>query len=164
MIPPGFTIRHEVRPGDLGNVVLQHGVSYAREYGFDATFEAYVAGPLAEFVLHPTPRARLWIAERDDRFAGCIAIVPSDATTAQLRWYLVAPDARGHGLGRALLTRAIEFSRRAGYRSVLLWTVSALTDAARLYRSAGFTLTESIPARRWSVDVVEEKYTLPIAD
>jgi hypothetical protein len=43
--------------------------------------------------------------------------------------------------------------------------VNALTTAARLYRSTGFTIAESKPARLWGRDLVEEKYamTLPRA-
>ena len=35
----------------------------AAEHGFDHTFEAYVAGPLAEFALRASPRERIWIAD-----------------------------------------------------------------------------------------------------
>src|SRR6266511_5451915 len=94
------TIRTTLHPGDVGTIVYLHGVLYAREYGFDPTFEAYVAGPLAEFVRSGSARERLWIAERDGRIVGCVAIVASGPETAQLRWYLVDPSARGAGLGR----------------------------------------------------------------
>ncbi|HET8650081.1 MAG TPA: GNAT family N-acetyltransferase, partial [Gemmatimonadales bacterium] len=78
--------------------------------------------------------------------------------TAQLRWFLVDPSARGRGLGRRLLDTAIEFSRAAGYRRIVLWTVSALEAAARLYRAVGFERTEEQPGQRWGSDVIEEKY------
>src|SRR5437868_14584394 len=97
------SVRTDLRPGDIGAIVHLHGVLYAREYGFDATFEAYVAGPLAEFVRSGSPRERLWIAERDGRIVGCVAIVAASPETAQLRWFLVDPSARGMGLGRKLL-------------------------------------------------------------
>jgi hypothetical protein len=64
--PDPVTIRTELRPGDFGSVVHLHGTLYARERGRDTTFEAYVAGPLSDFVLRADPRERIWIAERDD--------------------------------------------------------------------------------------------------
>src|SRR5262249_7421881 len=157
-----LTVRTTLAPGDFGSIVHLHGVVYAREYGFDPTFEAYVAGPLAEFVRSGNDRDRLWIAERGDRLVGCIAIVGTSATEAQLRWFLVDPSARGLGLGTQLRGEAIGFCKRCGYGSVFLWTVSALTAAARLYRSFGFEKVEEIPGMQWGVQVVEEKYVLAL--
>jgi len=156
--PVPFTLRHDLKPGDLGSIVHLHGTVYAEENGFDPTFEAYVASTVAQFVLSPSDRDRLWIAERKERIVGCIAIVGTAANEAQLRWYLVDPSARGTGLGRRLLEEAVAFSRRSGYATIFLWTVSALTVAARLYRSVGFQKVEEKSGHRWGVDVVEEKY------
>jgi N-acetylglutamate synthase-like GNAT family acetyltransferase len=156
-------LRTELRPGDLGRIVSLHGELYARECGFDLTFEAYVAGPLAEFVRSHSPANRLWIAEHEDRIVGCVAIVAASTCAAQLRWYLVVPEMRGHGLGRRLLTEAIAFSRKQGYETVFLWTVSALIAAARQYRAAGFRKTEEKPGTMWGKDVVEEKYELELS-
>lgn len=154
------TIRTDLRPGDLGEIVRLHGTIYAAEYSFDPTFEAYVAGPLAEFVKTGSRRDSLWIAQDSGRIVGCVAIVAASPSEAQLRWFLVHPAQRGRGLGRRLLTEAIEFSRSCGYEAIFLWTVSALTAAARLYTAAGFQRAEEKPGRLWSVDVVEEKYIL----
>lgn len=158
--PPStdFTLRHDIQPGDLGAIVRLHGVVYAREYGFDPTFEAYVAGPLADCVLHPSERNRIWIAERGENLIGCVAIVGASDAEAQLRWFLVDPSARGLGLGKLLLHEAILFARQSGYESIFLWTVNALTAAAKLYRDAGFAKAEEKPGRLWGVDVVEERY------
>lgn len=137
-----------------------HGVTYAREQGFDCTFEAYVAGPLADFVRRASPRERIWLAERGGELVACIAIVASDERTAQLRWFLVDAAARGTGLGTRLLNDAVAFCEECRYQSVVLWTVSALAAAARLYRRAGFEKVEEQPCRLWGVEVVEEEYEL----
>jgi N-acetylglutamate synthase-like GNAT family acetyltransferase len=155
-------MRTDLRPGDIGWIIHRHGVLYAQEYGFDHTFEAYVAGPLAELVRSLSPRDQIWMAERDGRIAGCIAIVAADPQTAQLRWFLVEPDTRGSGLGKRLLSEAVDFCKERGYDAVILWTVSALAAAAHLYRSAGFQKVEEKPGRRWGVDVIEEKYELAL--
>jgi len=157
-----ITLRTDLRPGDLGMIVHLHGVLYARERGFDPTFEAYVAGPLAEFVRAAAPRQRLWIAEREGRVLGCVAVVSASPQVAQLRWFLVDPGARGAGLGKALLQEALRFCRECGYAEVILWTESALTAAAHLYQAAGFRKTLEKPGRVWGVDLVEEKYELTL--
>lgn len=159
---PSITIRTGLRPGDLGEVVRLHGVLYAREYGFDHTFEAYVAGPLAEFAGGPTTRQRIWLAERAGRLVGSIAIATATPTVAQLRWFLVEPEARGIGLGRRLLSEAIAFSRAAGYETIMLWTVSTLEVATHLYRAAGFRKVEAVQGTRWGVDLIEERYELTL--
>jgi GNAT superfamily N-acetyltransferase len=155
-----ITLRTELRPGDLGYIVYLHGVIYAQERGFDPSFEAYVAGPLSDFVCSGNKLQRLWIAERDGRIVGCVAIVAASPRTAQLRWFLVDPSARGTGLGKRLLEAAVAFCKDCGYSDVVLWTESALTAAAHLYQSAGFRKTEEKPGRMWGVDLVEEKYEL----
>ena len=163
-VPPvreeSVKLRTELRPGDVDAIVHLHGTIYDREYGLDHSFESYVAGPLREFASAPSDRERIWVAERDDRIVGCIAIVSASPKVAQLRWYLVVPEARGAGLGRQLLEEAVTFCRDCGYESVFLCTISVLTAAAHLYRSFGFEKVEEHPTHQWSVDVVEEKYEL----
>ena len=159
----GITVRTDLRPGDLGMIVYLHGSIYARERGFDPTFEAYVAGPLSEFVRTQTTRERLWIAERGTEMIGCIAIVTASPEVAQLRWFLVTPRARGFGLGRRLLTDAIAFCKDSEYRRVILWTESALTVAASLYFAAGFRKIEDKPSRMGGVDVIEQQYELIVS-
>jgi GNAT superfamily N-acetyltransferase len=87
-----------------------------------------------------------------------VAIVAASSDIAQLRWFLVAPEARGVGLGTTLLSGAVGFCRDCGYSSLILWTVRALDAAGRVYRGAGFRLVEERPGRHWGVDVIEAKY------
>ena len=158
------TLRHDLRPGDLGTVLRMHGVLYAAEYGFNHIFESYVAETLAGLGRTYRPdRDRLWLAERDGQVVGTVAIVGREAGAAQLRWLLVRPEARGLGLGRRLVAEALDFCRAGGYASVFLWTVSALDEAARLYVSCGFRKTETLPPTRWGVEVIEERYDLALS-
>jgi GNAT superfamily N-acetyltransferase len=157
---PAVTVRTEVRPGDLGAVIALHGTVYAGELGFDPEMEALVAVPLAEFFRARREGERVWIAERGGRLAGCIAITRVDGETAQLRWFVVHPDARGAGLGRALVRDAIEFCRAEGYLRIVLWTVDSLRAAIRLYLASGFRLAEQKPGPVWGVNVTQHRYEL----
>ncbi len=66
---------------------------------------------------------------------------------AEIRALAVLPEARGTGLGRALLTAVIERAMRAGVRHLVLLTQSGMKAAHRLYDEAGFT---RLPERDWS--------------
>lgn len=160
MVGP-YVLRNTILPGDLGEITRLHGVEYARESGFDVTFEAYVAGSLADvFKAFDPARHRVWLAESGGRLVGVIAIIGLHDGTAQLRWYVVAREARGRGLGRRLLDEAIRFCRENRYQRVMLWTVSSLARAAELYRSVGFRVMEEVPRRQWGQDVIEQRYEL----
>ena len=159
-LPPAITIRHTLRPGDIGYVTYLHGTLYAAEYGWDHTFEGYVAGPLAEFGKSHNDRERIWIVEKDGKVAGSIAIVEASTDEAQLRWLLLHPTLRGQGIGRFLMDEAISFCKENHYSRVFLWTESALTAAASLYASSDFQLTEENTHELWGTIVTEQRYEL----
>ena len=159
---PAISIRHHFKPGDIGTIIHQHGILYAEEYGFDHTFDPYVAVPLSEFAQAQGDRDRIWIAEKGEKVVGTIAIVSVSERVAQLRWLLVHPDARGIGLGKRLVQDAVDFSRACRYQSVFLWTVNILPVATHLYRSVGFQKTEERTHGIWGVDLTEERYELTL--
>jgi N-acetylglutamate synthase-like GNAT family acetyltransferase len=161
-LPAGVTIRHALRPGDIGYLTYLHGTLYARECGWDHTFEAYVAGPLAEFARSHTAREQIWLVEKEGTLAGSIAIVQAAQDVAQLRWLLLHPDLRGSGLGRILVEDAISFCRKNGYRAIYLWTECKLIAAANLYRATGFQLTEEKTHELWGTVVTEQRYDLEL--
>ena len=158
----GITFRSSRARRDVEAVVAFHREVYRAEWNFDERFVAHVEAPLAAFARAGSARDRLWLAELDGRLVGCIAIVAAAPGVGQLRWFLVAPEARSAGLGRRLMAEALGFCREQGHRSVILWTVDLLEDAARLYRAHGFRRVERRPGAPWGVPLVEERYELAL--
>ena len=145
------------RPGDMGWAVQVHGELYAREYGFDATFEALVADIAAKYIRGFDPEyEKGWIAEVDGERAGCVFVVRKSATVAQLRLLLVQPDARGLGLGGRLVDACIAFAREIGYRKMMLWTQANLVAARAIYQSRGFVLKKAEPNAAFGQQLVSE--------
>lgn len=161
--PRAFVLR-DPRPGDYGWVVQRHGALYAREYGFDASFEALVARVIADYAnRHDPERERAWIAEASGRPVGAIFCMRRDERTAQLRCLLVEPSARGMGVGRALVEACVAFARDAGYAEIVLWTNDVLVEARRLYERAGFALARAEPHASFGRDdLVGEDWTLTL--
>ena len=142
-------IRHDLRPGDLGRLVALHGECYDSLPGFGLAFEAFVARTLSEYILDTGANGRIWLAERDGQLIGCTAIVLRDDQQAQLRWVLVDPTARGIGLGKNLLNRAIEFARDKACTSMFLETTDGLPESQQLYESLDFKVISNEPEMLW---------------
>lgn len=156
----------EVRPyrvGDLGAVAQRQGLLYAREYGWDATYEALVAEILAAFVRsHDPVSERAWIAERHGTMLGSCFLMRASETVAKLRLLYVEPEARGMGLGASLVRTCIDAARGAGYETLTLWTNDCLIAARAIYQRAGFVLVaedkhhsfgQNLVGQTWSLDL-----------
>ena len=153
-------------PGAIGKVVELHGAYYARFWGLDLSFEAQVGRELSEFMAAFDPkRDGFWVAMVGDRFAGAIVIdghsTPEQG--ARLRWFIVDPDFHGRGVGKLLMEAAMAFCKKAGHRTVYLWTFRGLDAARRLYERCGFTLAEEHGVDKWGGAIPEQKFTLEIA-
>ncbi|MCP3801530.1 helix-turn-helix domain-containing GNAT family N-acetyltransferase [Allokutzneria sp. A3M-2-11 16] len=148
------------RVGDYGWVVQRHGELYAREFGWDATFEALVARIVADFIDdHDPAREAGWIAEVNGERVGCIFCMKADDHTAKLRILLVEPSARGLGVGARLVDECVRFAEAAGYKRITLWTNDVLSTARRIYQRAGFTLVNEEPHRSFGAELTGQYWT-----
>jgi ribosomal protein S18 acetylase RimI-like enzyme len=73
---------------------------------------------------------------------------------------IVAPEARGLGIGKRLVQECIAFARAKGYRKLVLWTQANLTAARGIYRKAGFERVKSEVHRSFGPKVTGEYWQL----
>lgn len=159
---PEVTLRTH-RPGDMGWVVQQHGVLYAREYGWDISFEGLCAEIAAQFLKNFDPaRERCWIAEIGGQRVGSVFLVKHTNDVAKIRLLLIDPAGRGLGIGKRLVDECIAFARSCGYRKITLWTQSMLLAARGIYQKAGFVHVATEPHHSFGHDLIGETWELDL--
>lgn len=157
-----ISIRTTLQPGDIGYVVYLHGALYSKEYNYGIVFETYVAAGLLEFYQQYDPaKDRVWVCEHNNHMAGFLLLM-NRGEAAQLRYFILAPEYRGIGLGKKLMDLYMLFLQQAGYISSYLWTTNELPAAAALYKKHGFVLTDEKPSDAFGKPVIEQRYELKL--
>jgi GNAT superfamily N-acetyltransferase len=89
---------------------------------------------------------RLWVARTSDgETMGHLHAVPREAEVWEVTNTAVAESARGQGVGRALLERAVDEARTAGASRVIVATATADVGNLRFYQRCGFRMTHVVP-------------------
>jgi ribosomal protein S18 acetylase RimI-like enzyme len=159
--PVDISIRTVLKPGDIGYITYMHGNLYQQEYNYGISFEAYVAKGLSEFYEHYDEMLdRVWVAERAGNIVGFLLLMHREPGEAQLRYFLLAPEYRGIGLGKKLSTLFMEHLRSTGYDRAYLWTTNELYTAAKIYRKMGFRLSEEVASESFGKPLKEQRYDL----
>ncbi len=83
------------------------------------------------------PQARLLVARRDGMALGCVALLLQDGY-GEIKRLIVAPEARGLGIGRALLEAVEAAAAQEGIPVLRLETGPGNARALDLYREAGW--------------------------
>jgi GNAT superfamily N-acetyltransferase len=97
----------------------------------------------------PRPAQQI-VAEKEGKIVGSVLLYPAgmivtssggDSFTRrwpEVRLLAVLPEARGHGIGRALMEECIRRAREAGAEALTLHTTDLMQTAMRLYERMGF--------------------------
>lgn len=104
---------------------------------FDGGFDPVQSISADDAELTP-PAGLLLVATLYSVPVGCAAVKFHGAAPAEIKRMWVAPDVRGLGLGRRLLTELEAQAAARGVRTVRLETNRALGEAISLYRAAGY--------------------------
>lgn len=84
------------------------------------------------------PQGECMLARLDGISVGIVMLKPVDAVLCEMDRMYVAPEARGHGIGRALCNELMSRAWDLGYREMRLGALHRHVEALPLYRSLGF--------------------------
>lgn len=138
-------------PDDIPALCGLLSALFAQEAEFTPDTAAQARG-LAMIVGDPRVGSVL-VARRDGEIVGMVNLLFTVSTALGERVVLledmvVAPSARGGGVGSALLQAAIAFAREQGCPRITLLTDRVNADAQRFYARHGFVGSDMLPMRR----------------
>jgi ribosomal protein S18 acetylase RimI-like enzyme len=143
--PEGLTIRPD-GPGDAAALwAILHAVIAA---GDTYAYAPDMAQPDALAAWHP-PGGRTFVAERDGRLVGTYLLKanqPGLGDHVANCGYMVAPEARGQGVGEALCRHSLDAARALGFRAMQFnAVVSTNIGAVALWQRCGFAIVGTVP-------------------
>jgi L-amino acid N-acyltransferase YncA len=125
--------------------IFQEVVAAGETYAFDPAWSS----DQARAIWVESPPGLTVVAVEDERVLGTAKMGPnrpgpgSHVATAS---FMVAADARGRGVGRALGSYAVEWARAKGYAAMQFNAVVECNDAAiALWKDLGFEVIGTVP-------------------
>jgi GNAT superfamily N-acetyltransferase len=108
------------------------------QYGISFPIEEILERNMADLTPFTPPRGSLRLAEVATGAVGIACLQQIAPGVGEIKRMYVRPEARGAGIGRALLAGLLEDARAADYQQVRLDSLRFMHAAHALYRSAGF--------------------------
>ncbi len=96
-----------------------------------------IADPVRYFT---PPHGECLLARLNARPVGILMLKPDGPGICEMNRMYVRPEARGHGIGRALVARLIRRARDLGYDHMVLGALNRHHEAQPLYLSMGFKI------------------------
>jgi len=138
-----ISILRAQKRGDIEAVrglFLEYAASLTTDLGYQDFASELAALPGA---YRPPGGSLLLATRKPGRALGCVALRPlRPQQRCEMKRLYVSPEARGHGLGKALAECAMSEAKKLGYREIYLDTLPAMEQAIAMYRSLGFAPIE----------------------
>src|SRR5687768_10425501 len=151
LIPESETGKMILRPAtaqdfdDIYNLfqhILQEGLTYSYSPG-EMTRER------SRQYWMEAPGTHCYVAEVAGQFGGCFALRPNRTGRGGHvgnASFIVHPDHRGKGIGRAMGLKAIELAKSLGYQAIQYNFVVGVNDVAvKLWQSLGYAIIGTLP-------------------
>jgi GNAT superfamily N-acetyltransferase len=153
----------------IRDVTISAYEDYANQWFWDV-FRQYILETLA----YIDPAEQI-VAEQDGHIVGAVLLYPASAVFdgpdgekvhlehPRVRLLAVAPAARGHGVGKALMQECIRRARQSGSPAITLHTNDFMQTAVRLYERLGFVWAPELDAEP-APGIISKGYRLALED
>lgn len=141
-------ILKEITSGKEFEVGIALFQEYAMDLGVDLSFQDFEQELLDIAKQYSRPNGALIIAYSvESQPLGCVGIRRLSPTVCELKRMYLKQSARGKGLGKQLLSKAIAIAKKMQYIRMRLDTLETMDAAMGIYKKMGFY---DIPAYRYN--------------
>ena len=113
-------------------------IEYTERLGRDLTFqniEEELQNPATKYT---APEGEILAALEENEVLGMVAYHRHNESRCEMKRLYVRPKARGLHLGETLVKEIVSHARKAGYKEMVLDTITPLKSAIHLYEKHGF--------------------------
>jgi phosphinothricin acetyltransferase len=145
----GTVALRDAHETDLARIVAIYNEAVPGRQATADTEPVSVASRLPWFAEHSPTRRPLWVAEREEAIVGWLSFQsfygrPAYAATAEVSVYVSSTAQRG-GVGRLLLTRAIERAPNLGLATLVAFVFGHNEPSLALFERHGFERWGRLP-------------------
>lgn len=84
------------------------------------------------------PGGNIFFVKEKDEIIGCVALMKMEEGVFELTKMAIKPTHRGKKLGQELMKHTLEFARKKGWDTLIIYSNRKLENAIHLYRKFGF--------------------------
>ena len=159
----GILLTTDFTLDEVETAIVRQREIFGGEFNFLDTSHQYAEKAQRDFIKNYDPSKQfLLITRNNGKFAGTITFMGEDDGVGRLRFLIVEPEVRGIGLGKEIVSTALEWAKEMGYSHIYLTTHSVLEVARKMYASLGFVKVSEEPADEVCVGAMEERWDIDI--
>ncbi|MBE6100424.1 MAG: GNAT family N-acetyltransferase [Anaerovibrio sp.] len=117
-------------------------IEYTERLGRDLTFQHIDEELQNPATKYTAPEGEILVALEGKEVLGMVAYHKHDKLRCEMKRLYVKPKARGLHLGETLVQEIISHAQRAGFKEMVLDTITPLKSAIHLYEKYGFVQCE----------------------
>lgn len=112
--------------------------AYAQWLNIDLSFQHFEKELIELKTMYGAPQGGIILCKAGHEFVACAGIRKIENNIAELKRMFVKPGYQKHGIGKALLEKAVELAKKLKYTFIRLDTLNYMTAAISLYKQYGF--------------------------
>jgi len=142
---PAETVIRSFRPEDKPGVVAVIKSVYD-DFNYRIDFDVFEADLVDIQSTYEDAGGAFWVLDAGGTIGGCVAVLPREGDTCELKRLYLGKAHRRRGWGTRLLMTARGWAIAKGYRKMVLWSDVLFEPAHRLYVKSGFRATRQTRA------------------